>query len=247
MWSQEENALHSVLVEEQWKVDSDYVSFMMRLFVLRRYRLELWQRLVPALPPSGPPHWKEISRTFAALSKTEGPWFPSQFRPCTLRSYYSEGGIQRSAEGMTRQAREVQTLKLLWSALPRREIAAFTVAACPHTFGAMYDKLREGLDEVGGVFGDYGVKLMLDLLVLLGGVPPGAISRWPVAGCPGYRITLAALFPELPQEEHLRALYWVHRQLGRARRFQFPESAAQLCWDHRRLSGHLDDDFYLDA
>ena len=81
---------------------------------------------------------------------------------------------------------------------------------------------------------------MLDMLVMLGSVPREAISRWPVV-CPGYQATLAVLFPGLDPGLHLQALYWVHRQLGHKWRFEFPESCAQLCWDHRRVHGSLND------
>ena len=112
--------------------------------------------------------------------------------------------------------------------------------ACPRTFGIMYDKLHAELAPLPGVFGEYGIKLMLDMAVLLGAVPPAAISRWPVA-CPGYAETLAVVFPGLPAALHLQALYWVHRSFARTWRFQFPESCAQLCWDHRRQSWIVDD------
>ena len=125
--------------------------------------------------------------------------------------------------------------------MPRREIQDFAAEACLRTFAALVDALQKALGRLRGVWGDYNIKTMLDLLVLLGCVPPGAISRWPVA-CPGYQESFAVLFPGLKEEHHLKALYWVHRRLTRGVwRFQFPESAAQLCWDHRRLNGTLVD------
>ena len=41
MFSQEDGALHSVLVEEKGKCESDYLNFMFHMFVLHRYRLEV--------------------------------------------------------------------------------------------------------------------------------------------------------------------------------------------------------------
>ena len=172
--------------------------------------------------------------------------FPHQFRPTTLRGYRDEAGVLKSVTRMTHEAREVLTLKLLYRALPRHEILDFVAAACPCTLGALYDKMKENLSlTLQGVFGDYGIKLMLDMLVLSGGVPPEALSRWPT-DCPGYRNALATLFPRLPSAEHLRALHWVHRELGKTWRLQFPESCAQLCWDHRRQSGVFDDPMDMD-
>ena len=236
-------ALHSVLVEEEacGEGGSDYLHFMFRLFVLRRYRLEVFQRLVPAIPPIGTPSWTEISRLLEDMLAAGEKLFPHQFRPTTLRSYRDEGGQLHHCGTMARGAREVLTLQLLYRALPAGEIQHFAAAACPRSFGDMYDKLKLNLDYfVQGVYGDYGIKLMLDLLVLMSGVPPAAISRWPT-DCPGYRRELAIIFPGLHPAEHLQALYWVHRELGKTWRFQFPESCAQLCWHHRRESGVLDD------
>ena len=82
---------------------------------------------------------------------------------------------------------------------------------------------------------------MLDMLVMQGSVPEWVLSRWPV-DCPAYRSSLATLFPGLPVQDHLVALYWVHMELGKKWRFMFPESCAQLCWGHRRQSGALDDE-----
>ena len=248
MFSQEDGALHCVLVEEKGKCESDYLNFMFRMFVLRRYRLEVWQRLVPSIPPAGTPAWPDMLRSFAAVFGSEEKVFPHQFRPTTLRGYRDEAGVLKSITGITmaREAREVLTLKLLYRALPRDEILDFVAAAGPCTFGALYDKMKENLNHVLlGVFGDYGIKLMLDMLVLTGGVPQAALSRWPT-DCPGYRGALATLFPGLPQGLHLRALYWVHKELGKTWRFQFPESCAQLCWDHRRQKGALDDAMDMD-
>ena len=215
---------------------------MFRLFVHRRYRLEVWQRLVPAIPPIGAPAWSTLRTTFKSLFRNEDKVFPHQFRPTMLHHYRDQqGGKKLDVVGMPREEREVKTLQLLYQALPRHEIDQYAAAACPCTFAAMYDRLRENLNLLmQGVFGDYGVKLMLDMLVLTGAAPQETLSRWPVE-CPGYQAALATLFPGLPPAEHLRALYWVHRELRKTWPFEFPESCAQLCWDHRRTTGALDD------
>ena len=180
--------------------------------------------------PRGEPDWPVLQEVFRRLFKLKQKVFPGQFRTCTLRGHRG-----------SRDKREVLTLQLLYQALPAREIKAFASAACPCSFGAMYDKLKERLSSsASGVFGDYGIKLALDMVVMLGGVPPEALSRWPT-DCPGYTEKLKSFFPGLPAADHLRALYWIHRELGKSWRFAFPESCAQLCWDHRRETGALDD------
>ena len=241
MWIQADSATHCVLVGESPSCQSDYINFMFRLFVQRRYRLEVWQRLVPAIPPIGAPTWPAIRNAFKSLFRQGEKVFPHQFRATTLRKFLNQDGKKKRVAGMSREAREVKTLQLLYHALPRKEIGQYAATACPRTFAAMYDQLKENLNLVAqGVFGDYGLKLMLDLLVLTGAAPQETLSRWPV-DCPGYRIALATMFPGLPSAEHLRALYWVHRELRQTWPFEFPESCAQLCWDHRRLTGALDD------
>ena len=216
------------------------------MFVVRRYRPEVWQRLVPACPAAGTPAWLNMLSVFAKLFAEGCAVFPRNFRPTTLRSYVDASGRRQSVDGLSRQLREVTTLKLLYRALPRQEIEAFAAAASPDTFANMYDKVKMNLNmSLHGVFGDYGIKCMLVMLVLTGGVPPEALSRWPT-DCPGYRSALATLFPGLPPAKHLQALYWVHVQLGKTWRFNLPESCAQLCWHHRRQQGALDDAMDMD-
>ena len=64
VWRRAGSALHCVMVQESPDCESDYVNFMFRLFVHRRYRLEVWQRLVPAIPPIGAPAWSTLRTTF---------------------------------------------------------------------------------------------------------------------------------------------------------------------------------------
>ena len=229
-WRRVPGALHFVMLHENL-LPSDYLNFMFRMFVVRRYQPRVWQRLVPSIPAAGEPHWKLMLHALAEAYRLEDKIFHGNYRPCTLRGH---------ARSKQKHEREEHTLRLLYRALPTREIQDFASTACPRTFGVMYDKLHAELASLPGVFGDYGIKLMLDMLVLLGAVPPAAISRWPVA-CPGYTETLAVVFPGLPAALHLQALYWVHRDFGKTWRFQFPESCAQLCWDHRRGAGILPD------
>ena len=70
-WVQKSGALHCVLKEEQAHDESDYFNFMFRMFVLRRYRLEVWQRLVPAIPPAGTPAWPLVLCVFAGAYRAK--------------------------------------------------------------------------------------------------------------------------------------------------------------------------------
>ena len=232
-------ARHCVLQGEEY-ADSDFLNFVFRLFAVRRYDGPMWRRLVPGIPPVGEPAWDTLQTQFREAYAIHAQIFQSNFRPGTMRGYVAPGGRFHGTYGLTRDEREVLTLQLLYGALPRGAIQDFAAEACPRTFADMIDKMRVNFAPIRGVFGDYSIKVMLDMLVMLGSVPRDSISRWPTA-CPGYRRSLASLFPGLPEELHLLALYWVHRQLGRTWRFEFPESCAQLCWDHRRVTGSLSD------
>ena len=219
----------------------NFLNYLFRMFVARRYRDGVWQRLVLAIPVSGRPTWAKLRDVFADVFAKGEKLFPGMFRPTTLKSYRPRlGGPEKSTTGMKPEVREMWTLRMLYASLPEREIEEFTRAACPSTFAAMYDKMKTYLGlRVKGVFGDYGIKITLDVLVLQG-VPERVLSRWPV-DCPGYRSSLATLFPGLPPAEHLTALHWVHMQMNKKWRLIFPESCAHLCWDMRRQSGCLDD------
>ena len=245
VWRRAEGAPHFVLDDDvvERHVPSDYVNFIYRLFVMKRYRENVWVRLVPCIPAAGEPSWDKLREAFWDAYGGEAKLFKGNFRPTTLRGYHDSAGQWCGTENLQKHEREQVTLKALWEALPRREIELFALEACPRSFADMVDKMRANFVNLRGVFGEYNVKLMLDLLVLLGCVPQEAISRWPVA-CPGYQLTLARIFPGLTGGEgsQLKALYWIHRQLTNGRwRFLFPESCAQLCWDHRRRNGSLDD------
>ena len=96
--------------------------------------------------------------------------------------------MKKRAARMSREARELKTLQLVYKALPRKEIKKYAAAACPCTFATMYDKMKENLNLLmQGVFGDYGLKLMLDMLVLTGG------------GCSGAPISMAHRLPGVSQ------------------------------------------------
>ena len=238
-WVRAPGALHCQLVGEE-QLSGDFVNFVFRLFVVRRYHPQTWLRLVPGIPPAGEPDWKSLQYAFREAYSLDLPIFQTNFRPTTLHGHCDEAGQWHCARQLEKHKREELTLRLLYQALPRQEIQNYAAEACPRTFAAMIDKMEADLGRLRGVFGNYGIKIMLDMLVMTGSVPREAISRWPV-DCPGYQATLAALFPGLDKSLHLKALYWVHRQLCGRWRFEFPESCAQLYWDHRRVNGTLKD------
>ena len=242
-WRRVPAKLHSVMLHETDE-KSDFVNFVFRMFVVRRYRPSVWQRLVPGIPAAGVPDWGFVKQAFKEAYEKEDLIFPGNYRPTILRAWRNARFVQLKTKSVP-YLREEQTIRLLYTALPREELALYSQRPCPLTFGVMYDRLLSELSFLSGAFGEYGIKLMLDMLVLLGAVPPQAISRWPTA-CPGYAEKLAVLFPELPAALHLKALYWIHRQFSATFAFSFAESCAQLCWDHRRLSGSLDDQAFFE-
>ena len=130
MWTKAGSASHCVLVDEPPDCESDYVNFMFRLFVLRRYRPEVWQRLVPAIPPIGTPTWPAIRSALKSMFRQRKKVFPHQLRPTTLHHFRDKrDGKKKDVVGWSREAREVKTLQLLYQALPRSEIENYAAAA----------------------------------------------------------------------------------------------------------------------
>ena len=67
-WQQVPGALHSVRLHEaegRCQTKSDYLHFVFRVFVARRYHSTIWRRLLPAIPPAGKPNWKAVRQVFA--------------------------------------------------------------------------------------------------------------------------------------------------------------------------------------
>ncbi len=137
------------------------------------------------------------------------------------------------------------TCKLLWSCIPDASLDSYEARPSGERFAAFYDAMVARFRaHTSGMMGDHCVKCFLDLMVCSQVVPDHHLTRWPTS-CPGYLAGLGKIFPTLPTERRLQALQFLHRELrvpevGGAR-FRFPESCMQLCWDHRREAGSLED------
>ena len=64
---------------------SDYLNFMFRMFVVRRYTPGVWQRLVPGIPAAGEPRWKLVRHAFAEAYRLKEQIYCGNYRPAVLR------------------------------------------------------------------------------------------------------------------------------------------------------------------
>ena len=109
------------------------------------------------------------------------------------------------------------------------------------TYAFLYDAIdSEVAARTKGIFGDYGLKLTLDILICSGRVDSAHISKWPMK-CDGYPETMKRVFPNLPRGEWFNALLFIYRELAGSRSLMFPSVIMHLCWSKRRESGMLDD------
>ena len=221
----------------------DFRTFLFRMFVLRRYNREnVWLRLAPAIPTEGEPDWEDLGERLQGLFTEPGTVFSSSFRYTHVNKVRDvQTGKWQSLVAACPSEREVALWRAVYIAVPMKECKAFAAEPSLAHFGDLFGTLLQNLKHFqSGAIGEYNVKCMLDMAVVLGAVPDWTLSRWPVA-CPGYTSGLAMLFPGLPKAAQLQALYWVHMQLCLHWRFTLPESVAHLCWYHRRMAGQFDD------
>ena len=220
----------------------DFRTFLFRMFVLRRYNREnVWLRLVPAIPTEGEPDWEDLGERLQSIFDEPGTVFSSSFRYTQCNKVRNKSGQWQSLVAACPSDREVALWRAVYAAVPTQACEAFAAEPSREHFGDMYNQLLANLQRFQrGAIGEYSVKCMLDMVVVLGAAPDWTVSCWPVA-CPGYTSGLAMLFPGLPTQARLQALYWVHMQLCLHWRFEFPESVAHLCWHHRRVTGQFDD------
>ena len=113
---------------------------------------------------------------------------------------------------------------------------------CPATYEHLYDTIESQVGRrTKGIFGDYGLKLALDILICSGKVESAHITKWPMS-CPGYEDTMKLVFPGLPKDKWFAAFLFLYREIGGIRKLKFPEVIMHLCWYKRRASGSLKDD-----
>ena len=159
----------------------------------------------------------------------------------TLRSYSADGRIWQGIAGLDPAARELLPLRLLWDSIPWQELADYRSDPSRDSFGVWYDKfwLNVGLRQKGA-FGEYNMKLTLDLLICSKRVQEHHVSRWPT-NCPGHHASMTALFPGMPKRQWYSAMLWLHRQVSPHHNLTFPNTFMHLCWEKRRQAGALND------
>ena len=203
----------------------------------------LWAEFVDKklIKPGKTPNWKALGELLEEKWATKGKVFGGLYHPPVLRSYSTNGGTTWRDPPFNLAKRDILAMQLLWEAAPSRELKAYEANPGMETFTDLYSEFKAKIQAcTKGLVGNYGLKVILDLMVLGGWVCDAHLAMWP-ADCPGYISGLNHLFRRLPSTLRLNALLFVHRELNGKCALTFPESAAQLCWAKRRRAGSLRD------
>ena len=218
--------------------------FMMICMAYRRYnRAGVWKTIIDAgaFPCGQEPVWDKLQGALRVVFEGGGPVLSGVYYPSTLRSYSVDGINWSGVAGLDSAAREFLTLRILWDSIPRQELADYVSDPSRETFAAWYDKFMGNIGmRQKGAFGEYNMKLILDLLLCSKRMRDEHISRWPIH-CPGYQAPMRTLFPGMPKKHWYTAMLWLHREVAPRHNLLFAETLMHLCWDKRRQAGALKD------
>lgn len=205
--------------------------------------MSTWREIRAAFA-SSPPEWKYVHQALKRRSESGECLFGNAFYPATLKSYRRNTRAPwRGVVGMSAARREVVSLGLLCDAIPNEALAAYESNPSGATFARWYDEFMENVAQTTrGVFSDYSMKCVLDLMVCSGAVSEQHLTRWPLR-CPGYKKKMQEFFGTLHESHWLRAFFWMHRDLSldHGGALQLPEVLMHLCWAKKRDTGRLQD------
>lgn len=222
-------------------------NFMMLCIAFRRFGcVETWEAMMASawLPRIGNPSWEALAPVLRNLFDTGCRVFGGLYYPATLRSYRLFN-VWNKVDQTPAAERELLTLQLLWACLVSigPSMAEYEASPSGQSFKQMCMSLMDAVKRyTKGCFGDYHLKLLLDLLVCSKRVPSHHMLYWPTS-CPGYAATLKRLFPGLHPTSWLNAVHYLFRYMGQHNggHLNIAEVAMHLCWDKRRKSGVLGD------
>ena len=177
----------------------------------------------------------------AKNAKTGDKLHGGLFRTTILSSYSVDGGVTWMEAPKDGVKRDLLGLRQMWMALPRAILQCYQDSPSRDFFKAALRQFQQNLSNVQkGMFGDYLVKCMLDVVVMSGAVVAGTISAWP-SRCPAYLSAIPKFYPGIPADRWFLAFCHWHQFLRATRNMSFPAALAQLCWNERRGSGVLRD------
>ena len=198
-------------------------------------------------PKAKQPNWKGLEKALESVYRKQRKGCSAHgglYRHPKLRKYRmkkTEEWQKVNLKRMSRAKRDVVTMKLLWQALPQPELRKYGRQPTSITWAAFYDAFRSAVSEtIAGAYDDYMMKVTLDPLIAVGVVKDSHLSRWPT-GCPGYQAFLEQTYPNIDKSDYLACMQHIHWELSHLHNFNFCDTMAQLCWDHRRQSGSLHD------
>ena len=206
----------------------------------------LWLQLVErgAIAAGRAPRWDVahavLSEAWAARgSDPQGPpVFGGRYIPPVLLEYVGGHGQKwLSVKSLTAAARDTLAYRLLWEAAPVTALQEYETALdgdmARQAYKMVFSQFRDkAAASMKGVVGDYVHKCILDLMITSNWMQESDITVWP-CDCPGYQSSLQFIFPSLPRNQTMEAMWFVFREACRCqgkRRLLFPEVMALLCW-----------------
>ena len=193
-----------------------------------------------AIPPAREPRWDRVQEVLTEYETAHAPSHGGLFRTSMLTGYRTSTCEDfTSVTHHASPARETLAYKTMWRALPKQELTAFARQPTRATYKNALETFQHRLYGKNGLtkgkFNDYGVKCMLDALLMNNTVSKHVISSWPMQ-CPAYKSQLPILFPGIKPAQFYRAACYMHHLIYAKHRFHLADSLAQLCWIKRNIT-----------
>ena len=135
--------------------------------------------------------------------------------------------------------RETLAYKIMWSALPKTELAALSRDPNRVNFQRALEQFRHNLYGKQGLtkgkFNDYSLKMMLDALLVNKSIDRNIISTWPM-NCPACKAQLPILFRHIKPSQYFKAACYLHYLVHARHHFHLGDTLVQLCWIEREVN-----------
>lgn len=174
--------------------------------------------------------WEQFENVLGEFRAQKKVTRSSNYYAVTLKAYSRDCGETFVDPPSDEAERDALAARLIVSATPVALLQLFETNPSRDLWQAMLFAFLENMKQRSkGVCDQYMLKCCLDRFLAARPVEPGLISWWPHA-CPGYKAVWTVLWPNLPEEDRVRALFYVYKRLKSIRRCTIPGALAQLCW-----------------
>jgi hypothetical protein len=210
------------------------------------------------------PDWAGVEKVLHAawtnnLRSKGGSVYGPFYRPRTMRAHRNPAMDMDHCEGTqtkwqtvklsdvhgedvaTRTGRDMMAMVSLYNAGVHCAFAcqSYTEEPSQDAYAHLYDLIdTEVSARTDGIFGDYALKLVLDILICADCISSTHVSKWPT-NCDGYPDAMKEVFPGLHKRHWLAGFHYLYREVGGSCHLKFPEVIMHLCWKKRRESGVL--------